>query len=191
MREWILIIVIVATGNFASGCAHTSLYQSWNKQLIELPRHNGRVDDVSLLLGATPTRCEPINAPQPVIGIILNPEKPAVSAVWPNSPADQAGFRPGDSIKGVGGQSVASSVQIRATIQSNAREGQPLDIETSRGVLTVVPKLAKAEQCYWDVQGGQVVGVSAYRGAAYQRFFRASCRIYDGFIAGCQTNWQE
>jgi hypothetical protein len=63
--------------------------------------------------------------------------------------------------------------------------------------------LPKAEQCYWELQAGQIarVGGGAYvnqwggsassGGSAYQRFFRASCRIYDGFVAGCQGNWQE
>jgi hypothetical protein len=75
-------------------------------------------------------------------------------------------------------------------------------IETSRGSVMVVPKMPVAEQCYWDVQAGNIAraGGSAYvnpwfgsassGGAAYQRFFRASCRILDGFVAGCSSNWQ-
>ncbi len=203
MRYWLFAIVIVALGSVASACVRTSLYQNWGRQLVELPRHNGRVDDVSLLLGGPPTRCEPVNAPYPVIGVGVDPEKPVVNSVVPSSPADQAGVRPGDSIKAIAGQPVANSEQLRSAIRSNAREGQPLHIETSRGTLSVVPKVPKAEQCYWEVQAGQVArasgsayvdqwgGSAASGSSAHQRFFRASCRIHDGFVAGCQANWQE
>ena len=203
MRDWFLIIVIVTLSSFATGCVHTSLYQGWGRQLTELPQHNGRADDVSLLLGTTPTRCELVAAPQPVIGVGFGSEKPVVNSVLPDSPADKAGLRPGDSIKSVNGQPVADSVQIRAALQSNAREGQPLQIESSRGPLVVVPKLPKAEQCYWNVEAGQVAraggaafvnpwgGSASSGGSAYQRFFRASCRVHDGFVVGCQANWQE
>lgn len=203
MRNSLLMIAIIAFSSFGSGCAHTSLYQSWGKQLTEMPRQNGRVDDVSMLLGAAPTRCEPVASPRPLIGIRFDSEKPVVTSVTPNSPAYQAGIRPGDIIISISNQSVADSAQIRATLQSNVREGEPLNIETSRGALVVVPRLPKAEQCYWDIQAGQIAhssgsayvnpygGAASSGGAAYQRFFRASCRVHDGFLAGCQANWQK
>lgn len=203
MRNALWMIVIAIFSSFTSGCAHTSLYQSWGKQLTEMPRHNGRVEDVSMLLGAAPTRCEPVVSPRPLIGIRFDPEKPVATSVTPNSPAYQAGIRPGDSIISISNQSVANSAQLRATFQSIVREGEPLNIETNRGALVVVPKLPKAEQCYWDIQAGQIArssggayvnqygGAASSGGAAYQRFFRASCRVHDGFLAGCQANWQE
>jgi membrane-associated protease RseP (regulator of RpoE activity) len=203
MRNSLWMVAIVTVGSFASGCAHTSLYQSWGKQLTEMPRHNGRVDDVSMLLGAAPTRCEPVASPRPLIGIGFDSEKPVVTSVIPNSPAYQAGIRPGDSILSISNQSVADSAQIRATIQGIVRDGEPLNIETSRGALVVVPKVPKAEQCYWEIQAGPIArssegayvnpwgGGASSRGAAYQRFFRASCRVHDDFIAECQANWQK
>jgi len=79
-----------------------------------------------------------------------------------------------------------------------------MDLETPRAVVSVVPRVpTKAEQCYWDIQAGAVAssrgaafvnqygGSAGASGAAYQRFFRASCRINDGFLASCQANWQE
>ena len=203
MLNWLWMIVILTFSSFVSGCAHTSLYQSWGEQLTEMPQHNGRVEDVSMLLGAAPTRCEPVVSQQPLIGIHFNSKKPIVISVTPNSPAHQAGIRPGDSIISINSQSVVDSAQIRAAFQNNAREGEPLHLVTSRGTLVVVPKLPKAEQCYWELQAGQIarVGGGAYvnqwggtassGGSAYQRFFRASCRIHDGFLAGCHANWQE
>lgn len=202
MREWIPIVVISAIGSFASGCALT-LYQSWGKQLTELPLRNGRIDDVSLLLGTPPTRCEPIKDQQPIIGLsVLDPKKPVVSSVLPNGPASEAGIRPGDNIVSVGGQSVADGLQILSALRANAREGQPLKIETSRGSVVVVPKMPVAEQCYWEVQAGNIAraggsafvnrwfGSASSGASAYQRFFRASCRIHDGFVTGCTSNWQ-
>jgi len=203
MFNWLWMIVILTFSSFVSGCAHTSLYQSWGKQLTEMPRHNGRVEDVSMLLGAAPTRCEAVVSQQPLIGIRFDSKKPIVISVTPNSPAHQAGISPGDSIISINSQSVVDSAQIRTAFQNNAREGEPLHLVTSRGALVVVPKLPKAEQCYWDLQAGQIarVGGGAYvnqwggtassGGSAYQRFFRASCRIHDGFLAGCHANWQE
>ena len=145
------------------------------------------------------THCVPIST----IGFSYDPKVPVVLSVLPNSPADRVGLRPGDTIKSVNGQLVFDSNQLRSALQGNLREGQVVQFETSRGVLSVVPMVPKAEQCYWEVQAGQVAraggtayvnqfGGSANSGAsAYQRFFRASCRLYDGFVVGCQTNWQE
>jgi len=88
-------------------------------------------------------------------------------------------------------------------IRSSARAGEPMRLETPRAVVSVVPRILKAEQCYWDIQAGAVAqsrgaafvnqyGASAgASGAAYQRFFRASCRINDGLLASCQWNRQE
>lgn len=203
MSNLLWMIVIVAFSSLVSGCAHTSLYQSWGKQLTEMPRYNARVEDVSMLLGAAPTRCEPVVSQRPLIGIFFDSKEPIVISVTPNSPAHQAGIRPGDRVISISNQSVVDSAQIRTAFQNHAREGEPLHLETSRGALVVVPKLPKAEQCYWELQAGQIarVGGGAYvnqwggaassGGSAYQRFFRASCRIHDGFVVGCQANWQE
>jgi membrane-associated protease RseP (regulator of RpoE activity) len=192
---WIIAIVIVSS--FASGCASTSLYQSWGKQLTEMSRHYGRLDDVSLLLGTPPTRCEPVASPRLTIGAYF--DKLVVISVMPNGPAYLAGIRPGDSIISIDNQQISGYAQFRATVQSVGRAGEPLNIETSRGTVAVAPKLPKAELCYWDIQAGQVARggafVNQYGGAAssggYQRFFRASCEIYDGFLSRCQFNWQE
>jgi membrane-associated protease RseP (regulator of RpoE activity) len=204
MRRSLWTLAIAALSSFSSGCASTSLYQSWGKQLAEIALHKGRVEDVSMLLGAAPTRCEPFASPQPRIGVFFGSRKPVVTSVDPNGPAARTGLRPGDSITRINGQSVADIDEIVLAIQSNAREGQPLHIETNRGTLEIVPQLpTKAEQCYWEVQAGRVsrAGSGAYvnqrggaassAGSAYERFFRASCRVLDGFVVACQANWQQ
>jgi membrane-associated protease RseP (regulator of RpoE activity) len=206
MRYRRFVIVIMALGGLSLSCVpRTSVYQSWGSQLQKLPTNGGTVDDVSLLLGAPPTRCDPIEASVPIIGITmdLRQEKPIVTFVRRNGPAYQAGIRPGDIIKNVAGQPVATPQQVILTIRNNAQEGQPIEIYTSRGTVSVVPKILKTEQCYWEVHAGQVAktgsstfvnrygGTSSSGGAAYERFFRASCRVQDGFVVGCQANWQQ
>jgi hypothetical protein len=113
---------------YAPGCSGLRTYQCWVKKLKEMPSHNAKVEDISMLLGVPPTRCEQVKSEQPII---------------------------------------------------------------------------KAEQCYWDLQEGknaQTLG-SAYinqwggeaksQGSSHQQFFRASCRINDGFVAECASSWQE
>lgn len=203
MRNCLVVLLCVTLGSFTSGCAHNSVYQNWGNQLTELPKRNGRLDDVSYILGAAPSRCESVAPPSPTIGFMYGSKEPVVASVRPNSPADRAGLRPGDTIKSVNGHPVTDGIQLRSMLQGNLREGQAAQFETDRGVLSAVPFVPKAEQCYWEVQAGQVAraggaayanqyGGSATSGAAaYQRFFRTSCRLYDGFVVGCQANWQE
>jgi hypothetical protein len=175
------------------------VYQQWGQRIDELTSHGGRVDDVSLVVGSPPTRCDAVTASSPSIGASIGPQQSVVRSVIPGGPAAQAGLRSGDTITSIAGQPVASFEQARSAFTSSAREGQPLELGTNRGNFSVVPKMPKLEQCYWDVQAGQVSRSSAYvspssgyaGGSANQRFFRASCRISDGFLSGCQWNWQQ
>lgn len=196
MRKRLVAAVLIAA---LTGCA-PSLYQQWGRRIDDLTRQSGRVDDVSMVLGSPPTRCDPVAAPSPTIGAFVDAQKLVVGSVVPGGPAEAAGLRPGDAITSVGGQPVATPEQARSAIRGGVREGQPLEIGTSRGNLNVLPRTPKkAEQCYWDVQAGQVSRSAAYvspssgyaGGSSNQRFFRTSCRVNDGFIAGCQWNWQQ
>jgi membrane-associated protease RseP (regulator of RpoE activity) len=206
MRYWRFVIVIMALGAVSLSCVpRTSVYQTWASQLRELPFNGGRVDDVSLLLGTPPDRCEPVENPRLSIGAYfdLRREEPIVRTVIMNSPAYQAGIRGGDIIKRVGGQPVVNAKQAGLVFQDTVREGQPIEIETSRGTVSVIAKIPKTEQCYWEIHAGQVArtgssafvnryaGSSSSGGAAYERFFRASCRVQDGLVVGCQENWQQ
>ena len=198
-RAQLLVMLLVATA--AVGCA-TSMYKRWGDQLSEIARANGRPEDVSMMLGTPPSRCESIPNPPPTIGIFLEPDRLVIRSVLPNGPAAMAGIRPGDEILSIDGQPISSRAQMTSAIRS-PRDGQSRSVVTTRGTRSVVPRVAKTEQCYWEVQAGQVArssgaayvnqyGGSAGAGsAAYQRFFRASCRIVDGVVGGCQANWQQ
>jgi membrane-associated protease RseP (regulator of RpoE activity) len=188
-------------------CSRGGLYQHGlqdvGKSLDELPSRGGKVDDVSMILGSPPARCDAVAAPSPIIGARIAQEKLIVVAVVPGGPADQAGLRTGDLISAVAGQAVSNSENLGSTLRNSVRDGQPLQIETNRGAFSVTPRLPKAEQCYWDIQGGQVArsggsgyvnqwgGSAGWGASSNQQFFRASCRINDGLVAGCQWNWQK
>lgn len=195
------LVALLLTVVFA-GCA-PSLYRQWGEQITELTRRSGRVDDVSLLLGSPPTRCDPVTPSVPSIGAAVESEKTygRVVSVIPGGPAAEGGLRSGDKITSVAGQTItASSDQGKTLFRVHARDGQPLELGTDRGSFTVIPRMPKkVEQCYWDVQAGPVSRSSAYvgpssgyaGGSGNQRFFRASCRVSDGVLATCQSNWQQ
>ena len=56
-----LMLLCTAVG----GCSQ-SLYSQWGNQLNDLTRHQRRPEDVSMLLGTPPSRCESLNNPAPV-----------------------------------------------------------------------------------------------------------------------------
>lgn len=196
MRELLLPLLVVLT--LVTGCA-TSVYRQWGKRIDDLTRQSARVDDVSMVLGTPPTRCDVVAASSPSIGASIDPQTRALRGIIPGGAADQAGLRAGDAITSIAGQAVATPEQTVAVYRSYAREGQPLTLGTSRGTVSVIPKMPKVEQCYWDVQAGQVSQSGAYAspsggyasGSSNQRFFRASCRVNDGFLTGCQWNYQQ
>ena len=48
---------------------------------------------------------------------------------------------------------VSNRAQLSMAIRSSARAGEPMRLETPRAVVSVVPRILKAEQCYWDIFG--------------------------------------
>jgi membrane-associated protease RseP (regulator of RpoE activity) len=176
MRKHLLAVLVA----ILAGCT-PSLYQEWGHHMDMLTRQNGRVGDVSLLLGSPPTRCDAVTARYLSIGTSLQAQRLVVHSVIPGGPAEQAGLHPGDTITSVAGQPVANPEDVSSAVRRHARDGQPLELGTSRGNFTLLPKAPKAEQCYWDVQAGQV-------SRSDQRSFRASCRVNDGFLSTCEWN---
>jgi hypothetical protein len=183
-----------------AGCMHrSSLYASWGQTLQDLPLRNGTPDDVSMMVGSPPTRCDPVASQGAKAGVLMRGDSPIVRVVFPKGPAASAGIRVGDTILRVGQEPVATGPQALAALSATAQEGNPLVLQTSRGTVEVVPRVPRLEQCYWEIQAGGVAQHGAYvtqyggvsGGSAYQRFFRASCRIWDGYVANCQSNWQE
>ena len=203
-----MVVILLFLGCITSACARRmSAYQTWGEQLNKAPLHGARVDDVSLMLGAPPTRCEPVNDQTSWIGILTNmkQEQPQLTMVMVNGPAFQAGLHAGDIVRSVAGQPVTTSLQLHAALMSNRREGRPLELNTDRGTFSVTPTVPKREQCYWEISAGQIAKsrsstyasqygkgtVSGLGSTSYERFFRASCRINNGYVGVCKANWQQ
>ena len=187
------------------GCAtQGSLYQSWGKQLAGAADARFTVDDVSLLLSAKPSKCEQIKPPLMVGVTLIDKNGPVVAGISPNGAASEVDIRIGDKITSINSKRTMTAQNVIEVIKLEAQTGQPINIKTQRGVYTLIPKTPKeAMQCYWEINAGQIGSVrgGAYvdqsggfanqSGSAYQRFFRATCRFYDGFAGICQANWQE
>src|SRR6266566_5056168 len=104
MRSRFLSLLAAA---LLAGCA-TSLYRQWGQRIDELTRQSAHADDVSMLLGSPPTRCDAVAATAPSIGASIDPHTRALRGVIPGGAADQAGLRPGDAITSIAGQAVAT-----------------------------------------------------------------------------------
>lgn len=194
------ILIVVLT----SGCAahRHSVYQSWAKQLSEAGITIRTVDDVSFLLGSPPTRCDSIE-PTPLIGVRLKIDA-TIFWVDPNGAAAAAGMQAGERILRINEVLVNNGNEAINALRTNLRNDYPVTVETTARIYTMKPKMpTEAKQCYWDITAGAVAqssggayvneygGSAGHHGSAYQRFFRASCRIYDGVVLNCQANWQE
>lgn len=198
---WTTVAIVTVT----SGCAtQSSLYQSWGNQLADAAATNRTKEDISLMLGAEPYKCENATA-YPMVGISLEDASgPTVRGIDPKGAAASTDIKVGDKIISVNAKATISSKEVVDSIRAIASPSHPITIETQRGAYTLTPKYSvEAKQCYWEITAGQVgtvagsafvnqYGGSAIQGgAAYQRFFRATCRFTDGRASACQSNWQE
>jgi len=201
----------VATVLFAGllgGCAYDPVYTPWAEKLNYAGLTPMTTDDVSLLLGTPPSRCDDI-APTPstemfIGNIPARDAPPEVLSLWPDGAASMAGIRKGDIIHKIGDTKVSNLSEAIAAVREQAKFDQPLTVVTNRGVHTIVPRRPKeAKQCYWEVSGGMAgksggfgyadnYGATAGTSSSFQhRFFRATCKFWDGKAAGCNWNYQK
>ncbi len=200
----ISLIILGINIFFIIGCAHKqSLYAQWGKQLSYTDTVR-TIEDVSLMLGTPPYKCDNIE-PTPKIGIFCtDPEVPKIEKVFPNGAAWRAGMQAGEIILSIGGIKVNTCKEALNALQSSLQFDEKIIIQTNKNIYSLMPKRPKeAKQCYWDISAGTVGqtsgsayinrygGAAGHSGSQYVRFFRASCRFYDGVSMGCQANWQE
>jgi C-terminal processing protease CtpA/Prc len=139
-----------------------------------------------------------------MIGIHLKLEDPTVVSVDPNGAAAAAGMKPGQRILKVNETPISTGKDVVAVLRATAKWGAPTSVVTDVTAYSIVMKRpTEARQCYWDVSAGSVGenrgiayvnqygGSAGQRGSEYQRFFRTSCRFFDGRAVSCQSNWQE
>jgi len=136
-----------------------------------------------------------------LIGLRYDRKEAVVTRVFPASPAWKAGIRVGDKIESVDSRDASTTTSVLTVTN---REGEPIEVRTQRGTYSVAPELPDLEQCYWDVSGESTPGLGApQRTSEYdqlgndegslagKRFFRASCRFYNGWVDSCRAHWKE
>ena len=177
------------------GCSNQSVYKQWGDQLVEMPKYGSKVEDVSMLVGFPPTHCDSIKLGKLLLGIHFDTVSRTniVFFVRDGTPADKAGIRKGDKIISINSQPITNYEQVKNAFPKTLREDQPVNIVTDRGSYSVTPALAKIEQCYWNITAGTVtkVGGASSSGSSSQRFFKAACRVIDGYVTTCNSNWQD
>jgi len=167
------VVILITTILMLGGCSHNDVYEKWRDEINNAPSTNKSIDDISLLLGAPPTKCHDI-VPSPTLGATIDSWS-EVTGLWFDGPARKAGISEGDRIRKVGGKEVSSGDEANAAFDAIARFDQPVAIETKRGTYIVVPKRPKeAKQCYWEKS----------------KYFRAACQFYDSKALRCSSNWQ-
>ncbi|MGH9465437.1 MAG: RIP metalloprotease RseP [Thermoanaerobaculia bacterium] len=106
---------------------------------------------------------------------LLPKQLPKIAAVVAGSPAERAGFAPGDEIHGVDGRAIGSGNDFVEYVEQ--RPGQSLTVEVERQgrsvVLTVVPRL--------DGEVGRIGVTLSY----FQRF-----GPLESFVQSARFNWQ-
>lgn len=178
-----ILVLSLALFLHGLGCASPSLnvFQEWDARLHEMvsaPSPQNR-EDVSLLVGSTPTKCEPVPATGPKIGIFW--EDLIITKVLPASPAAVAGITPGLTIRSVNGTPVVSELAISSILRAAVKAGEAVTLSTDAGLFTASPKVPTLEQCYWETRSGST---------ANARFYRVSCRFSDGNLVRWQSYWQ-
>lgn len=203
----IKILLIVTLSVFLlSGCAHrNSLYKTWGDKIASDPSVR-TPEDISLLIGGPPYKCETIEPSSSMIPLgCWMSEDSVIFAAYPTSPAIQAGINIGDKILKINNIKVENREHAKSIMRSLAAWGKGILFVTDKGSFNVVfNKPKEAKQCYWAVNAGTVVTSQGYAyidplygGGASQsssqrnRFFKTSVRFYDGFKVDANSNWQE
>jgi len=91
------------------------------------------LSQVPLAIGVLSVSPRRISAPPGALGIeLFNPEKPAITAVQTNSPAEKAGLKAGDVVLKVNGKAVADRRELIETIQGY-QAGESVELRIKRG----------------------------------------------------------
>lgn len=187
-------IVLIVTA-MCSCAVQPTPYQSWGKQINTAPKLHKTKEDISLILGSEPDKCETIPG-KPTIGMLFRHDSgTAILDIYPNSPAAGTDIKVGDKVLSVNSKPVHSMEDIIASTEGIEGPNSSITIETQRGTYVVTPKYStESEQCYWKIipERGELNGEkTGQRGTAHQRYFLATCRFTGGKAYICRSRWQE
>jgi hypothetical protein len=122
-------------------------------------------EDVSLALGRQPTRCRPLETTRNTIGVIVKRDQtePVITCVLPGSPAESGRLQSGAVVWAVATEGVSTPEGALEALQRHMKEGKTLVITTDRGTVSVVPRRASVQRCFWQVPGDVSTGIVHYR----------------------------
>ena len=194
-QQAIAATALLLTAAICSCASQSPTYQSWGEKINAAPKNNATKEDISLMLGSEPVKCERIPG-RPTVGMLLRHSSgTTILDIFPDSPAAGTGIKVGDKILSINSQPVHSMEDVIASTEGMEGPSPSITIETQSGSYIVTPKsTSESEQCSWEVNARRterMSGNAAQREKAHQRHFRATCRFADGKAYICHWKWQE
>ena len=168
-----------------------SPYPEWGRQLNTFLGGLRTIDDVNHLLGSAPALCETFE-PVPIVGIQILNDEPIVASIDPAGAAASSGIREGDRILKVNRTPVFTGGEVVAALRASTSWDSTIIVTTRSGVRSfTLERPVAAKLCTWHINEPYPGGSAGQRAQGPPRYFRASCRDYDGRLVGCQATWQE
>lgn len=197
MRVNAHILLVGACLTASTSCApavnNNTVYERWDSQLQAGAHGRGEVhsvNDVSLLLGTPPIRCDTVVGPTKGLGVIALGigADPSGNVDWiaPGSVADLAGVPLHGKIIGANGQRIHVTVTdtTKDGIRTSTLVGPNVVVDVGVPVtlnladsqnITLTLRSAQWLQCYWRAGAGRVAEANAkYGGSAAADLFGAS-----------------
>ncbi|MCP9455622.1 MAG: site-2 protease family protein, partial [Nitrospira sp.] len=150
--------------------------------VLEVDR-NGRINTFTVT--PVPTSTSTTEGEEALYTIGVEEIPPLVTAVMHGSPAAAAGFKPGDRVLTIGGQTIYTWSQMTAIVKEHPN--QPLQVEVLRDgqrlLLTVTPAVEKT------VVGGQTVEIGKVGISGPGRSLMRSNNLFEALYQGVDATW--
>ena len=107
-----------------------------------------------------------------------------------------------DQLLRINDRSLAIDTNVISELKKAITSSDSIHLAMRSGDYLVVARRPVFEQCYWEVTSGAISKSGLYGGwaegggsavgssAAYQRFYRLTCRFRDGWLMTFSSNWQ-
>ena len=187
---------LIAIAILLPACSATPAYHDWGHKLQSISQYGGTKRDVSMMFGSAPKYCQDIPGKHYLLGINFDSARGSslINFVQENSPAHKLGVKAGEQVSSINGHRVGTYDDIRKVLPDPLATDRPVTIKTDRNTYAITPGLAKVEQCYWDTRDGSIgeirKGEVSSQGPQ-ESFFRATCRIIEGYVTACSWDLQD
>jgi len=179
-----------------SACTTALPFHDWDHRLQTLSQYGGTKRDVSMMFGSAPKHCQAVPGRQYLLGINFDSARGSnhINFVQANSPAHKLGIKAGERVSSIDGKHVSNYADIRKVLPEPLSTNRQVIIRTDSNTYAITPGLAMVEQCYWDTRDGTMSDIEKDHSspqAPQQRFFRATCRIIEGYVTACSRDLQD